>query len=168
MKTLIRKLLLRASIGIVGVTGATLAIFFTIGKSIESIQDSFYLSAAFLALAPALTFMIAFAYHYWVVGPIKQLCAVDTRHLSAIQKPIIESAQEIIGFSRLIPILFSGLALMLAVIIAPGILISAGLEPGNAMRTVFISVLVAGQLILAARIIRQIYHAVQYIRGNLQ
>jgi hypothetical protein len=164
MKTLIHRLIVRAIAGIVLVTGFTYAVFLAVNHFIQAIHESFYLSAAFISAAPALTFMAAFGYHYWVVGPIKQICALDTRHLSDIHKALVESAQEVIGFSRIIPIVFSMLALVLAVLVAPGILIASGIEPGNTVQNIFVSIVIAGQALLAMRIIRQIVYAIRYIR----
>lgn len=167
MKTLIRKLLIRTASGIVLVTGLTYALFLTLNHFLQSIQETFYLSAFVIALAPLLTFLSAFAYHFWVVGPLKQICAIDTRNLPDLHKVMVESAREVMGFTRIIPIIFSFLALVLAVIVAPGALIAVGIEPGNTAQTLFVSALVAAQLVLAVRIIRQIIHAISYIRNNV-
>lgn len=166
MKTLIRKLLLRATTGIILVTSGTYALFATINYFLQAIHETFYLSAVFIAVAPALTFISAFAYHYWVVGPLKQICAIDPRGLTDIHKVLIDCAREVIGFARIIPIIFSVLALVMAVIIAPGILIAAGIQPGNTLQAIFVSALVAGQLLLAVRISRQIVHAIRYLRNH--
>lgn len=165
MKKLIRKLILRATTGIIAVTSLTLAIFALVIHSIQNIEHSFYLSALVISAAPGLTFMAAFGYHFMVVGPIKQLCAIEPRNLSEIQKALIDSAQEIIGFSRLIPIVFSFLALAMAIIVVPGLLIVTGIDSGNIVKTTIVSIFISTQAVLAIRIVRQIHHAIQYIRG---
>lgn len=164
MKTLISKLMIKAGLGIVGVATFTLGLFFLVSHLTQTISESFYLSASLLAATPGLTFLTAFWYHYWVVGPIKRICALDDRSLNDLQKVVIESARDIIGFSRIIPIVFSALALVMAVIVIPGILISVGFSAANIVQTIFVSAIISGQLILAIRVIRQIVHAVRYLK----